>query len=128
MDIKVPNKDHARFVERCVAKDLRRAFVTQCTEDRELLNKLKSEHGFKDMYMINCLLDPSKVKQSPVPLEQLKCLGVTHYVRDMIEAEPLLIDLLCDMSAIHRTAYGTAQAEKHREKIFTSENVGRGLQ
>eukprot|EP01052_Picozoa_sp_SAG31_P004866 SAG31_NODE_206_length_20335_cov_17.910160_19_plen_138_part_00 len=117
--MKVRNPDHARMVERAVGRDIRKAFITQCVEDRELLEKLKAQNNWKSIYMINFVVDPTKVHQSPVPLgPELKRLGVTHYIRDMIDADQLILDMLCDMCKINQIAYGDSSVDKNRDKIF----------
>jgi len=112
LSVAVPERKHAKFVEKVVPFNVKKAFVTQTIEDRELLSRELDRLGAKKMMMINYVPDPTRRYENPIPVAQLAKYGITHYLDQVIEAPEVVRRVLQDNASLHLIALGSELLEQ----------------
>eukprot|EP00698_Gefionella_okellyi_P015625 TRINITY_DN4422_c0_g1_i1.p1 TRINITY_DN4422_c0_g1~~TRINITY_DN4422_c0_g1_i1.p1 ORF type:complete len:1103 (-),score=283.32 TRINITY_DN4422_c0_g1_i1:29-3337(-) len=103
-----------QYIEAALSKQFLGMFVFTDREDRKLFQSYQDEIAdmakAKKQFVKVCgsIVSQGVVQRTrPVPKEQLAPYGVTHYLDELIEAPPLVLQTLCDLSFIHMHAVGT---------------------
>ena len=114
-EVQPRERQHCAYLESQCQGYMWSMFVTQCAEDRDLL--LNSTKGL-GISCVNFNGDPNARKPPMASLQELSQWGVTMTLDDAFDAPPVVKAVLRDQCGTARAYIGSAESDKHVEKIL----------
>ena len=114
-EVQPRERQHCAYLESQCQAFMWSMFVTQCAEDRDLL--LSSTKGL-NISCVNFTGDPNAREAPKASLQALAQYGVTMTLDDAFDAPPVVKAVLRDQCGTARAYIGSAESDKHVEKIL----------
>ena len=114
-EVQPRERQHCAYLESQCQAFMWSMFVTQCAEDRDLL--LSNTKGL-NINVVNFVGDPNAKEAPKAPLHQLSQWGVSMTLDDAFDAPPVVKAVLRDQCGTARAYVGTAESDKHVDKIL----------
>jgi len=121
-EVSVSNELHALYVEHMLPKWAYSAFVVQNRHDYEIVNNFMIKEKLSNVGI--SLTDISKQKgqkeipKAPMPLQDLKKYGITHYWDQIFEAPPAVKEAMISWTSGTTIAVGNDQIKKHQTELI----------
>ncbi|GBG67284.1 hypothetical protein CBR_g88572 [Chara braunii] len=121
LEVNVPQKEHAQYLEGHVPKWVWKCYVVDNDEDRTLLNhELKEVHNWgvsivkadsddQDLY--------ARVTQGLHVTQEMREYGITHRLDEVLDAPQAVKNVLLQQAAVDQSFIGTRVADRNAESL-----------
>ncbi|KAL2636129.1 hypothetical protein R1flu_007608 [Riccia fluitans] len=101
LEVQIPDKTHAAYIENQVAGHIWRSFITLDPEDRDLCVRELKQHGCP-------VINQTQVQRAPPPplTHEMRQLGITMRLDQAINAPEVVKQVLCGQSGLEQSFIG----------------------
>ncbi|XP_059607727.1 structural maintenance of chromosomes protein 5 [Phlebotomus argentipes] len=117
LELKVKNKDDAKFLENTISVRDFTAFLCEKTEDaKKLIKKLTHEMKLK----VNIVQSDTatQVNYKPnIPIDEIRRFGFRQYLLDMVEGPCPILNFLCQVYNLHNIPVGDDSTDEKLDEV-----------
>lgn len=121
LEISTSTVQFSKYMNSVIPRGTMYSYVVEKAEDRDLVRSILSEY---DKSIPILYLTIQNELAHPVPLETLKPLGITHYMDEIFEADPLVKKTVSLMHGLNSIAVGREDAKIEELTAYASKRLG----